>query len=232
MSIASIEEITHRNQALNQEMANFVALYESTLDNMASREQASRHYLEQSIQNFNEQISTIKDVLKDFEAIMTQAGAARWRLAAEEAMREGKAHAQNIQTATERLHQVVSEGCDRVDQVTVSAATRVADAARSLRIEDIQHLTDASIKKVERVSNNAIRRLRSTVKWMHWEKTALAVTVALIVGVVGGLFMNDELPWETHKKVAIERNAGQTLIKAWPNLTRQEHQRIQQASHM
>ena len=220
------------HQNLNHDIAEFTALYETALENMAAREQASRNYLNESMQSFNEQISHIRAVLSDFEDIMTQAGAARWRLAAESAMRQGEQHAHTIAQATKHLQQVINQSCGRIDQVTIGAASRVADAAKSLRIEDMKRLTEESTQKVNRLSNHAIQRLQRSIKYLHWEKFAIAVSVALVVGIVGGLFMNDELPWETHKKVALERSLGQTLIKAWPNLSDAERQHIQQATRM
>ena len=226
----SLNEISVRTQELSQAMADFVALSETSLEEMKEREQSSRDYIEQSIHAFDAQLESIASVLEDFQTIMTQAGAARWRLAAQQALQEGQEHIKHIEQATQKIQRVVIDGCERVDQVTLSAASRVADAARSLKIEDIKRLTEQSIDQLNKLSATSMKRIARTMKWFHWEKLGLALVVAIGVGIVGGLFMNDQLPWETHHKVAQERASGHILIKAWPHLTQAERIRIQQAA--
>jgi len=87
-------------------------------------------------------------------------------------------------------------------------------------------LTEQSCEIVEETSTSAISRLRDTVKWFHWKNIGLAGVIAILSTLTISLYLTDEMPWEKHRQVAVQRQYGEALINAWPTLSEEERQRI------
>lgn len=177
---------------------------------------------------FTEQLRAIRKTLDDFEAIMTQAGAARWRLQAEHAAREGKEHLKQIEAATKHLKEEVAQHCESIEEVSGKAVTRIQQSVSAVKPEEFHAIYEQSHRKLLRTAEETMGQVGRVARWFHWEKVILALFVALLTAFSTSLFLIDELPWETHQRAQKERMAGQMLLKAWPSLTQQQKAAIQQ----
>lgn len=218
-------------------MGEFIAYFEVAENKMA----AWKSQVEQSIvvqqKNINDQLLEIRHATEELRGIMNETGIARWRITAENTLREGKdhlkildnmtrEHLKSIDASNEQFARMAKKSFDRLDRATAYTIKNVADAIGSFRIHDFQKLTEQSCESVESTSTNAVNRLKDLVNWFHWKNLALAAVITIITSFAMGMYLNDELPWEIHKQVVMERNAGQALISAWPTLSQSEQRRI------
>ncbi len=187
--------------------------------------------------NIYDQLQEVHQATEELRTIMSEMGIARWRITAENTLREGKdhlkvldnltrEHLKSVDASNEQFARMAKKSFDRLDRATAYTIKNVAEAIGSFRIHDFQKLTEQSCDAVENTSNNAVNRLKDLVNWFHWKNLAFAAMITIVTSFAIGMYLNDELPWEIHKQVVMERNAGQALISAWPTLSQKEQQRI------
>lgn len=222
-------------------MGEFIAYFEVAEERMAEWKKDIEETVQQHQEIVNNQLAELRETAEDLRGIMSEAGVARWRIAAEETLKQGKEHLKLIQAASDNHVKTITENndtfkklahksFDRLDRASAYTIKNISEAVSSFRITDFQRLTEQSCEIVEETSKSAIGRLRNSVKWFHWKNIGLAVAVAVFASMTIGLYLNDEMPWEIHKQVVAQRNAGQALINAWPTLSQAEQQRIIQYS--
>jgi hypothetical protein len=224
------ESTTTQAHVLLHQIADFTALYETLEDKIISRENALEEKLATNETLLAEQLHHISAAFAEFQTIMTEAGAARWRIAAENAQREGKAHLQTLQQVSTNLVQTVKEGCEQLSQTTSQTIAGIAQATQTLPIKDFTQTIEQGCEQLKTTATSSIEKLAGLIRWFHWRNMAMALAVTLFVIFLAGLYENDEWPWQTHAQVVKERSAGQALVAAWPHLTPAEQQDIINAS--
>lgn len=220
----------NRLQACMQQVADFIALSEEAVQKLEKHDTVSGEMLKKSSVYFDQQLNQIREALGDLQEFMTQAGVTRLRVAAERMLADGQQHLHNIKEATEEFQRVAENSCSNLQRVSENSADWIAEAIKSLQIEKFRSLVFENVDRIENSADVAIRRVQKLSKWFQWEKLGIALVVAVIVSLLTGLFINDEMPWETHNKVVMERNAGKMLIQAWPKLSSVEKEHIQALS--
>lgn len=231
MTTHESDDLQLKMQRMVKQMAEFTALYETVAENMHAREQALEQQLNRYHQFIEEKMHNLELMLGDFENILTQAGAARWRLAAEQALAQGESHLAAIQEMFDAFNGQVQSACYGLEKTSTEAAQRFQTAAKSLQLDELKKATSHSTATVDKLSTDAIKKINAVARLFHWERFGMAVVVALLAALVTGMFLNDETPIESHKKAMAERQAGRVLMAAWPNLNDSERERIQQVSN-
>ncbi len=219
-----------RLQDCTQKIADFIALSEEALKKLEQHDVVTGKSLQTTSIQFNQQLSQIHKMLAELEEFMTQAGVARFRVSAERMLSEGEKHLHNILEATEKFKKIAEESCQNLQHVSESSADWIAEAIKSLQVDKFRSLIFENVDRVEHVADTSIARIHKMARWFQWEKLGIALVVAILVSLLTGLFVNDELPWETHTKVVTERNVGKMLMQAWPKLSLQERESIQSAA--
>lgn len=218
-------------------MGEFIAYFEVAENKMAEWKLQVEENLDAQQKAVNDQLEDIHQATDELRTIMTETGVARWRLAAENSLREGREHLRTIDLVTkqhltaidasnEQFAKMAKKSFDRLDRAASYTVKNVSEAIGSFRIHDFQKMTEQSCVAVEATSTSAVKRLKDLVKWFHWKNLGLAAAITIVTSFTMGLYLNDELPWEIHKQVVMQRNAGQALINAWPTLSQSEQQRI------
>lgn len=208
------------------EMADFIALYETLEEKFMARETAIEEKLLASETLLNKQLALIKGSLNDFQGIMTDAGAARWRIAAENALREGKSHLHALQQTTTGIVESIKDGCNQLEQTTQQTIAGMAATTKTLPIQNFKHVIEQGCIHLKATSNSAIQQISKLIRWLHWKNFTMTLIITLFVIFLAGLYESDKWPWEIHQQVANERNAGAVLLAAWPHLTPTEQQDI------
>jgi len=227
MTQAITNEQLQKLHLFSEKAADFIAQFEEASERIATHEIITRKRLEESEAAFNARMEAIEKAIAELREFMTQTGAARLRLTAEQILREGEQHLNEIQEANKKFQKIAENSCRQLQHTAESSSHWITDSIKSLRIEDFRRLIFDNTDHVETVSQHAVSRIKKMVKWFHWEKVGIALVVAVIVSLLTGLFINDEAPWEVHKQVVAERSAGQLLIKAWPKLSPNEKEHIE-----
>lgn len=209
-----------------REMADFMALYENIEEKIIAREIALESKLVSSEKSLAEQLTKIKESFSCFESIMTEAGAARWRIAAENAVRQGNEHLQILKNVSSASAQTFVEGCDRFERIASKSLTKLTEVSHSIPTADFQLAAKTGCKQLKKTSLSGIKRVSKLVTNLHLKSFILATLMTIFVIFVTGLYVNDEWPWEIHSQVTKERNIGRALLAAWPYLSPLEQEDI------
>lgn len=212
------------------EMADFIALYETIDEKLKARELALEEKLSMSEKLLAEQLANIRTSLLDFQAIMTESGAARWRVAADQALRDGSNHLKTLQDTSLEITQTIKEGCNQLEKVTNKTVNGLAKAANSFQSEGFKEVALQGCDKVRETTFGSIKRIARLIKSFYAKSIVTSLIITLFIIFMTGLYMNDEWPWEIHQTASKERSAGQTLLAAWSHLTPTEQQDILNAS--
>lgn len=99
-------------------------------------------------------------------------------------------------------------------KLTQTQHVLTSDQFKRLHANTVQQIDDTAVLAVSKIS--------TMVRWFHWEKWGITLIAAAVTAFLTAIFVNDEWPWETHVHAKAERQAGQLLIQAWPQLTESE----------
>lgn len=224
------ESDTEQLRALVQRMGEFVALFEVAEDKLREREAALERHITNHEISINNSMEQISHRISELESVMTETGVARWRIAAESSLKEGKVHLSNIKHCVEEFRQLSKEVCTRLDRATSYTVKGVSEAVNSFRISDFRQLTEGSCAQVERTAVTAVKNIAQVTRWFYWKKLTLVFTFALGVSVITGLYLNAEWPWEIHRDVVRERIAGVAVMRTWAQLQPRDRRIIQENS--
>jgi hypothetical protein len=199
-------------------MGDLIANFEGAQANLEAWKREIEGTMRLNQMQLNEQLQQIRSVTEELQSVMTEAGVARWRIAAESALSAGKEHLRAIEAAStdvisklndavQGINLLAKKSFDRLDRASAYTIKHISDAISSFRIGDFQRLADQSREIVEETSTTAIKRLKDTVRWFQWKNIGLALAMTVFATFTIGLYLNDELPWEIHKQVVAQRNA-------------------------
>lgn len=219
------KEVAQVRSVLNK-MAEFIALFETAEDRMTARARAIEERQMVNDRIFNQRLTEVEHLVEDIKTVMTEAGAARWRLAAENALKEGKSHLEQLQKLSKEFVDHTKTSCDRLDKASNYTVKNVTQAVSSFNPDEIKRLTSESVSHIKQISSNASQRITDIMKWFQWKNVGVIFSVILVVTMITGLYLNDEWPWETHEQVVQQRNLAQALVTAWPQLTAADQQEI------
>lgn len=226
----SEEKIANAHQLL-QEMGNFIAQYEECEERLLAREQAMEDLLDSSVSFLEQQLEHVKNSLDEFRAIITTEGIAQWRLIAQEATEEGRAHLATLQQASVDVLHVMQKSSEQYDQIIAHTATNFTAATQSLPLEGFKQVIENGAEQIKVATKNDIGQIKKLVQWFHWKNLAMALVIALFIGFLTGLYDSAQWPWELNKQATKEREAGKAILAAWPYLTPAEQQDIINASN-
>lgn len=215
---------------LLREIADFVALYETLEEKLIAREIALETKLITGEKLLAEQLAKIKTCFTSFQSIMTDAGAARWRIAAETAVREGSDHLRSLKDASFDLSRTFKEGCEQIERTATAAIRGIEESANSFQINDLKESAVRGCEQIKETSRLGIKRISKLIKSFHAKSLMMCIALTIFVIFLTGLYVNDEWPWEIHQQAAKERSAGRTLLAAWSSLTPGQQQEIINAS--
>lgn len=218
------EMVSMRNTL--HKVAEFVALFETAEEKLKHREHAIEQRLIATEKRIGEQLLQIKSVLADFQNIMTEAGAARWRVAAEQSMKKNDEYLKNVRYATDEFIRCTDESYQKLNKATDYTVKGLSKAIHSFRMDDFQSVTTTSVDMVRGTCEKSIRKMNEVIRWFHWRNIALVLSVTIVVTMVTGLYMNDEWPWESHQQVMQQRHLATAVEAAWPHLSSIDQQEI------
>lgn len=222
MSAAKITE------ELSSQITELLASYELAADRMRAREKEVEQRLTNADQFLNEQLEKVNALMADLRETMTEAGAARSRLAAKEALKLGEAQIETLRKMTNETNQTLRESCERFDRTVNTSAKNIQEAVNAFNIDEFKSYAEKSCVEIKDTAAIAMDKVTDVLKWFHWKNITLATGLSLMVAVCMGLYINDEWPWEMHGNVVKQRTAGQALMTAWPALNKTDQNYLEQ----
>ncbi len=193
--------------------------------------------LYQQEERVQQQLLAIQDSTEELRSIMTEAGAARWRLAAESALSLGERHVEVLKglaeeqirlqkERNEHFMRLAKKTFERLDRASEYAIKQIQDSIAAFNPQEMKQIVDKNHQALESTSSYALNSIQKMHQWFHWKSLALATVVTFVASISLGFFVHAEYPWEEHKTAALERSAGEALIKAWPRLSQADKENI------
>lgn len=227
----------HKLRESLRQIGQFIANHEEVYNKLKTQQDYLESLAKSQQNTYTQQLQEITHAIETFREMFTEAGIARWRIAAEQNLKQGQEHLtvlqetaatqlKQIETEMSALIQFAKESYEHLDQSANYTIKSITETLNTFRISDFQRLTDESIQKIHDTTHSAIEYFRRLVRRFYWRNFGLCFVMSVLVVVGTGLYINDEFPWEMHSTVVEQRHAGQTLLKAWPALTHVEQQKI------
>lgn len=210
-------------------MGEYIAYLEVAEQKMVSWQNNIDDKIQQHEHWLSSQINDIHQTIGELQGVMTEAGVARWRIAAEANLKQGNEHLIAIKSATENhlaalnknnedFSKRVNKSFERLDRASAYMIKNISEAIGSFRINDFQQYTEQSCQVIEHTARGVIYHLKRMLKWFHLKNVGMALGISLLVSLAMSIYISGKMPWENHKEAAAQRSAGEALINAWPSL--------------
>lgn len=222
-----------RLKNVTRHAAEFIANFEVAESKMDEWERK----LYQQEERVQQQLKDIHEATEELRSIMTEAGAARWRISAEQALSLGHEHIETLKALSEEqiklqrernehFMRLAKKTFERLDRASEHAIKNIKESIDAFNPVEMKQIADRNREALESTSAHAITAIQKLHQWFHWKSLGLAAALTIFASITLGLYINDELPWEVHEQVALQRNAGEALINAWPTLSQAERESI------
>lgn len=215
----------------------FIAYFELAESKMIAWRQEIEQQAHNQQEMLSHQVSQLQNELSDLQEVLTQAGLARLRITAEQALQQGESHLQLMQDTSQQvmeelqaqqreLNKMLQKHLQIIEQHTSQSINQVSFQLRDYDIHQFHRIADESCFRVEESSKNAVQQCSSLLKSFQKRVFGMTLITSLVAALAIGLYANNEWPWEMHQHARNEREAGRTLLKAWPNLSEPERNKI------
>lgn len=213
---------SNKVQYLVKQLAEFIALFETAADKMEQHDVLTGKRLASIESQFNRQVESIKDNLVDFKDLLSETGIARWRIAAEQALKEGKEHLSQLQQASQVLLSEIENGVERFEHMRQAAVTQINEATKLIGLDEFRQATVQYSDSLQKHTTEIVDRLDRSTSWFFWQRILGVVAVAVIASLTTSYVITSQLPWHSRKLAAKERQAGRVLLRAWPKLSQSD----------
>lgn len=215
----------------------FIAYFELVESKMITWRQDIELQAQTQEQKTTRQLQSLHNDLEALQEVLTQAGIARLRLRCEEALQQGETHLATLQKTGQQLlaemssHQnefreIMSTNMMILERHTELAINKINSQLATHDVDLFRRIANESCEKVEQVSSNAMQKSSGLLRNFQWRSMALAFFTTVVATLMLGMYISNEMPWEIHQQAKNEREAGRTLLKAWPLLSQQEQNKI------
>lgn len=221
-------------QKMLQNLAQFMALYEQADDRLKIQKEQMDNQLAAVKQELQTQVTSMSTVLNDMKEVMTAAGAARWRVAAEKAMQDGEAHLVSIKEATNVYKKLAEDSVTRLEHVSAATEKRISSALYRLNeensgvVEDFRRRSEEACLQLDDTVSDTISTIKRLLRWMRIDRITIAIIAGLLSAFLTSLYINAEWPWESFHNARQERLVGESILTVWPTLSPDKQNQINQ----
>jgi hypothetical protein len=227
IDFVSPEDLLKMRDMVSQ-MAKFIALYEQSAQKIERHEVTSGQRLQESEKYFRSRLEEVNRSINDMRSMMTEIGVARFAVLAEETLQKGETHIEVLKQNSDDAQAQLAAGILQLETAVKKAAEDFAKASKSIRLEELKELTDEAARRINDTTERAVRRLTGTLSWLHWERISVIFIIALIVALATGAF-GGGFSSESKKTLQNERFVGQAILRAWPELSEEDKEKIKNA---
>lgn len=212
------------------QIADFSALFEAVEEKLIKRSNDIKEKIDNTESQLLKQLTQIQTTLANFESMMTQEGAARWRIAAKTAKQDAELYLQTLQQTCGEICSFLHKNSENLKHSAQQTLDQITNIAKIFPTADFKQITTTSCQQIKTTSFSIMQQTSSLIKKIHSKNLIMAISLTLLIAFNIGLYLTDEWPWEIHKQVVKERLAGRTLLAAWPQLSSDEKQDIMMAA--
>lgn len=218
-------------QRLVKQLAEFIALFETAADKIENHEVLTGKKLATIEAQFNRQVETINQNLGDYKDLLSETGIARWRIAAEQALKEGKDHISQLQQASQVLLNEIESGVERFESARSAAVLQLNEATKLIGLNEFREATQQYRDSLQKQTSHIIEGLKKATSWFFWQRILAVIAVAVLASLTTSYMVFQQMPWESSKAVAAQRQAGKVLLTAWPKLSKTDQDYIKSLAH-
>ncbi|MGQ3890724.1 hypothetical protein [Legionella sp. CNM-4043-24] len=228
-----------RLRALLRHAGEFIAYFELAEAKMLAWRQDIEQQQQAQEQAVNRQLEQLRVELQDLQTVLTEAGIARLCVFSEDALKQSEAHLAALKSTGNQLiasmaaqqqefSQLASQKLQDLQFDSAQVAAQLDKKLSGYDAEQFRRIAEETCEQVERIANDSLKSSVGLLRHFQWRASALALVTTFFTALAIGLYISNESPWEIHKNAINERLAGKALLKAWPNLSQQERNRIMQ----
>lgn len=204
-----------RLQKVLQQLTDFIASYETIEQKLEIREQGLEALLTECEQNIRNSMGKIQDVLAHYESVMSETGAARFRVTAEKLLKEGQEHQTRLQTLTQKAIENIQQENEKVS-VSVRAATQhFKDALDAVNLLEFKETARQAYSLIEELGREVIQRVNKMTRGFLVKNLLSMAVIAIIIVVFTTQYITNEWPWESHQRATHERELGNDILENW-----------------
>lgn len=222
---------------LSKRAATFIAQFEVAQEKVEHWQQTISDIISEQNNRLQSQLVSIEQQSTALSEMMTDTGAARFRVAAEKSLQQGREHInaidslfqgqqKNFEIQQKKLDNTVSTHMQEMEKAENRVSRKIQNFLAQLNVEEMRELADTSRIAIEKTSADAILQSSRQLRWFNWKHFAFVITAIAFNTLVLTMYLNDEMPWETHQHASQERVAGKALMHAWPSLPEASKQKI------
>lgn len=174
----------------------------------------------------NEKLNTIKADINHFRSLMSRAGLSEWRQESEKFAQQTSHELQTLSNTYQQVRTSVLQGCESLQHASMNTVKHVAKLVSSFRSNDFKRITDKHTDDLKEISQANLTQVEQTVHQFHWKNLTMVVIITLIVSFLMSVYIGDQLPWQMHKQVIREREAGKALVNDWTKLSQADQKTI------
>lgn len=229
MSQEPKEALTEQFEKLNQlekRISQFIAFAERSERKMQQREQQVQAQLTALDEFVTSESAQVRATLQELREITDPLTMSRFQQTQEAAADQTNESLKNLRSIVEEFRELSHDSCKRLDRATSFAVKGVNASIESFRAANFKEVAENSCNRVEKVALNTIERINQVGKWFYWKKAILVGCFSIFTVLTIGLYVNDEMPWESHKKVKEERLIAQAVKNSWTDLDQNNQQVI------
>lgn len=224
----TIDQITTKAalQPVSTDISKFIDIAARAQEELIKREQALQNRMQAIEQLISSEISQIQNTISTFQEILKSTNAKSWQEKTDSLYKEGKQQLLALQNFLNEMAKSTKDGSARVETMTTQVVKNISKSLQTLHTHDLEQLADDAKEKVKLVADSAVNNIQVVIQWFHWKNLALTIILAFIVTLFIGLYIDDEWPWEEHKAVVKERDAGHAVLQVWSELNYIDQQHI------
>jgi|GEM_PF-6171409 len=201
-----------------QQLTDFIARYETIEQQLEGREEALQALLLKNESDIQSYLARIREMLDQYESVMSETGAARFRVNAETILKEGEAHLEQIKQVSTAIIENIKTESAALSEVAKNAGRHFQETLKELHPEILKENAEKSYFLLEEMGTEVVKRVTKTFRGFFLKNLFSVGVVTLFVVAFFGQYINGEWPWDTHARVIQEREVGNDLLEQWATM--------------
>ena len=208
-------ESSRKLQGVLQQLTDFIARYEVIEKNLESRGEELELFLTNSETRIKETVESIKDALQHYEEVMSEMGAARFRINVENLLQQGEGHLQSLQTLGSKLIKEIEVESTEFNKNVQKMSQHFHEILNEIDLEEVKDTAEHIYHLLEELSVEAMKKINKTFQGFFWKNMVIIIFSFIVAVVLMGEYFNSEWPWESHSRASEERWVGGDILQSW-----------------
>lgn len=176
--------------------------------------------------HLNDRMLSIISDIETLRSTLTRYGLTELHREAEQLISEGKDSLSLIESTSAIVKIRINDVCKRLNCYALNTMKSISESNAYIRFKRLADFAEQHMKELEANVKNYNKHLSIILSQFHWKNLAFCAVLTLIMGFLMILYIDDLWPWEMRDQIIKERNDGQALLNAWPQLSQLDQQII------